>query len=55
MVLYHGTIDASGQPISVPQRPDVNFASMQEERAKLEEIAANPKPGYTPGCPGCRN
>ena len=27
----------------------------QEERAKLEEIAANPKPGYTPGCPGCRN
>ena len=38
-----------------PQRPDVNFASMQEERAFLDEVAANPKPGYTKGCPGCRN
>lgn len=37
-----------------PMRPDVTFASMQEERAKLEDILANPKPGNTPGCPGCR-
>ena len=38
-----------------PKRPDVSFASMQEERATLDDIAANPKPGYTKGCPGCRN
>lgn len=36
-----------------PVRPDVNFASMMEERKILEEIAANPKAG--PGCPGCRS
>ena len=38
-----------------PTRPDVNFASMQAERAILDGIAANPKPGFVPGCPGCRN
>jgi len=38
-----------------PARPDVNFALMQEERKILDDIAANPKPGSTPGCPGCRN
>jgi hypothetical protein len=38
-----------------PKRPDVNFASMQAERAILDDVAANPKPGATPGCPGCRN
>lgn len=38
-----------------PQRPDVSFAIMQEERKILDDIAANPKPGATPGAPGCRN
>lgn len=38
-----------------PKRPDVSFASMQEERATLDDIMANPKPGYAKGCPGCRN
>merc|ERR1719310_924563 len=36
-----------------PKRPDVSFASMQAERAILDDIAANPK--AAPGCPGCRN
>lgn len=35
-----------------PMRPDVNFASMMEERKVLEDILASPKSG--PGCPGCR-
>mmetsp|Transcript_26895 Transcript_26895/g.59040 ORF Transcript_26895/g.59040 Transcript_26895/m.59040 type:complete len:127 (-) Transcript_26895:196-576(-) len=38
-----------------PQRGDVNFASMLVEKAEIEERLANPKPGYAPGCPGCRN
>jgi hypothetical protein len=38
-----------------PLRGDVNFASMMVERAALEEIAANPKPGSGKGCPGCRS
>merc|ERR1712086_1047820 len=37
-----------------PARGDVNFASMMIERAEIEERLANPKPGYTPGCPGCK-
>ena len=37
-----------------PKRGDVSFASMQVERAALDDIAANPKPGNTKGCPGCR-
>jgi hypothetical protein len=37
-----------------PIRPDVNFAKMQAERAILDNIAANPKPGNVKGCPGCR-
>jgi len=38
-----------------PARGDVNFASMMVERQEIEERLANPKPGYTPGCPGCKN
>ena len=38
-----------------PARGDVNFASMMVERAEIEERLANPKAGYTPGCPGCKN
>ena len=38
-----------------PQRGDVNFASMMIERQEIEERLANPKPGFTPGCPGCKN
>ena len=38
-----------------PQRGDVSYAIMLEERAEAEERAANPKPGDAPGCPGCRN
>jgi hypothetical protein len=37
-----------------PVRGDVNFQQMMEERKILEDIAANPKPGSAPGCPGCR-
>jgi hypothetical protein len=38
-----------------PARGDVNFASMMVERQEIEERLANPKPGYTPGCAGCKN
>jgi hypothetical protein len=37
-----------------PARPDVSYAIMQAERVILDEMTANPKPGFTPGCPGCR-
>ena len=37
-----------------PARGDVNFASMMIERAEIEERLANPKPGFAPGCPGCK-
>jgi hypothetical protein len=37
-----------------PQRPDVSYASMQEERKILDEIAANPKAGQVAGAPGMR-
>mmetsp|Transcript_32165 Transcript_32165/g.78150 ORF Transcript_32165/g.78150 Transcript_32165/m.78150 type:complete len:205 (+) Transcript_32165:137-751(+) len=38
-----------------PARPDVSFDLMMIERAEIEERNANPKPGFVPGCPGCRN
>jgi len=38
-----------------PQRGDVSFQIMMDERAEAEQRAANPKPGDVPGCPGCRN
>ena len=38
-----------------PKRGDVSFALMQVERAEIEERLANPKPGFAPGCPGCKN
>ena len=38
-----------------PQRGDISFAIMMEERAEADERAANPKPGDAPGCAGCRN
>jgi hypothetical protein len=38
-----------------PARGDVSYATMLVERAEIEERLANPKPGYTPGCPGCKN
>lgn len=52
--------DASGiypgeQFYKDPVRPDVNFASMQLEKAAMEARAANPKPGNVPGAPGCKN
>jgi uncharacterized surface protein with fasciclin (FAS1) repeats len=37
-----------------PARPDVSYAIMQAERVILDEMTANPKPGFTPGCAGCR-
>lgn len=38
-----------------PSRGDVSYASMQVEKAEIEERNANPKPGYAPGCVGCKN
>merc|ERR1711935_742997 len=38
-----------------PTRGNVNFTTMMEERKEAEERVANPKPGDTPGAPGCRN
>ena len=38
-----------------PTRGDVNYAQMMEEKADIEGMAANPKPGQAPGCPGCKN
>ena len=32
-----------------PIRGDVSYAQMQEEKADLEAMAANPKPGEAPG------
>lgn len=37
-----------------PQRGDVSFQIMMDERAEAEERAKSPKPGAVPGCPGCR-
>ena len=36
-----------------PQRPDVSYSIMLEERKILDDVAANPKAAK--GCPGCRN
>merc|ERR1712003_593876 len=38
-----------------PQRGDVSYQTMLVERQEIDERLANPKPGYTPGCPGCKN
>merc|ERR1719451_256697 len=38
-----------------PQRGDVSYAKMLVERDEIEHRLANPKRGYTPGCPGCKN
>eukprot|EP00549_Striatella_unipunctata_P024844 CAMPEP_0118684246 /NCGR_PEP_ID=MMETSP0800-20121206/6538_1 /TAXON_ID=210618 ORGANISM="Striatella unipunctata, Strain CCMP2910" /NCGR_SAMPLE_ID=MMETSP0800 /ASSEMBLY_ACC=CAM_ASM_000638 /LENGTH=133 /DNA_ID=CAMNT_0006580933 /DNA_START=59 /DNA_END=460 /DNA_ORIENTATION=+ len=38
-----------------PVRGDVNWEVMMMEKSQAEERAANPKPGFVPGCPGCRN
>mmetsp|Transcript_26059 Transcript_26059/g.61223 ORF Transcript_26059/g.61223 Transcript_26059/m.61223 type:complete len:127 (-) Transcript_26059:210-590(-) len=38
-----------------PARGDVSYATMLVERAEIEERLANPKPGFVPGCPGCKN
>ena len=38
-----------------PARGDVSYATMLVERAEIEERLANPKPGYAPGCAGCKN
>ena len=38
-----------------PQRGDVSFQTMMIERKEIEERLANPKPGYQPGCAGCKN
>jgi hypothetical protein len=37
-----------------PQRGDISFQIMMDQRKEAEERAANPKPGSAPGCPGCR-
>ena len=37
-----------------PQRGDVNFQQMMDEKAELESIGANPKPGAAAGCPGSK-
>ncbi|KAL7528267.1 hypothetical protein ACHAXR_003318, partial [Thalassiosira sp. AJA248-18] len=52
--------DASGIYPGEPRykdaiRGDVSYAIMQVEKADIEEMAANPKPGSEPGCPGCKN
>merc|ERR1719359_2507691 len=39
-------------PYSDPQRPDMNYAAMQEEQKFLAEIMADPKASLK-GCPGC--
>lgn len=38
-----------------PIRGDVSYAIMLAEKAYLENLAANPKPGQVPGCTGCKN
>lgn len=38
-----------------PLRGDVSYAIMMVERKEIEERLANPKPGYVPGCAGCKN
>merc|ERR1719253_1550946 len=38
-----------------PARGDVSYAKMLVEKAEIEERLANPKPGFTPGCAGCKN
>mmetsp|Transcript_19376 Transcript_19376/g.22151 ORF Transcript_19376/g.22151 Transcript_19376/m.22151 type:complete len:131 (+) Transcript_19376:55-447(+) len=38
-----------------PTRGDVSFTTMMEERKEAEDRVASPKPGDSPGAPGCRN
>ena len=38
-----------------PQRGDVSFAIMMEEKADAEARVASPKAGEEKGCPGCQN
>jgi hypothetical protein len=37
-----------------PQRGDISFAIMMEQRAEADAREANPKAGSAPGCKGCR-
>jgi hypothetical protein len=37
-----------------PQRGDISFAIMMEQRAEADAREANPKAGSAPGCAGCR-
>mmetsp|Transcript_3599 Transcript_3599/g.5522 ORF Transcript_3599/g.5522 Transcript_3599/m.5522 type:complete len:128 (+) Transcript_3599:111-494(+) len=38
-----------------PKRGDVSYAIMMEEKADIENMAANPKAGSEPGCAGCKS
>lgn len=38
-----------------PQRGDISFQIMMDQKKEAEEREANPKAGDAPGCAGCRN
>merc|ERR1719183_491750 len=48
----NGCFPGESRGYSVPNRPDVNWQIMQEEKVKLEELAKDPKWGLK-GKPGC--
>ena len=49
---FNGCFPGQSRGYKSPNRPDVSWAIMQEEKAKLEELQKSPKWGLK-GCKGC--
>merc|ERR1740138_367127 len=49
---FNGCFPGESRGYKSPLRPDVNWASMQEEKVKLEALQSDPKWGLS-GKPGC--
>merc|ERR1719152_933592 len=48
----NGCFPGESRGYQPPNRPDVSYAQMQEEKKKLDELAQHPNWGKK-GCPGC--
>jgi hypothetical protein len=48
----NGCFPGESRGYQPPNRPDVSYAQMQEEKVKLDELAQHPNWGKK-GCPGC--
>lgn len=49
---FNGCFPGESRGYKSPIRPDVNWAIMEEEKKKMEELSKHPNWGLT-GCPGC--